>query len=84
MTKFILIADHLRKLNNFNTLMAIIAIFNNSAIHRLRFTREELSPKVQETLNELTHLVDSEGNYARYKEALDSATPPCIPYLYVR
>lgn len=36
LTKLIGIADHLRKLQNYNTLMSFIAVFNSSSVHRLK------------------------------------------------
>jgi hypothetical protein len=81
MQKLILIADHLRKLNNFNTLMAFVAMFNTAAIFRLKHTKSELSPKSAEMLAELCTLMDTEGGSALYRKTLESTLPPAIPYL---
>lgn len=79
--KLINIADHLRKLNNFSTLMAFVAVFNSAAIHRLKHTFSELSPSTHDQLSELRKIVDSENGYKHYKATLESTPPPCIPYL---
>lgn len=42
MTKIIRLATALYKENNLNSLLAIVAGLNNSAVHRLGFTREEV------------------------------------------
>jgi hypothetical protein len=81
MQKLILVADHLRKLNNFNTLMAFVAMFNTAAIFRLKHTKSELSPKATETLEELCKLMDTEGGSTVYRQTLENTLPPAIPYL---
>lgn len=81
LTKLINIADHLRKLNNFSTLMAFVAVFNSSSINRLKHTFSELPPKTLETLNDLTRLMDIYEGHREYKSQLESSSPPCIPYL---
>merc|ERR1712137_1127881 len=81
LTKFINIANHLRKLNNFNSLMAILAGINTSAVYRLKFTREGLNAKAKNTLDELAELMDACGAYATYRAALHDINPPCVPFL---
>lgn len=44
--KLISIAEHLRKMNNFNSLLAIISGLNDSAVFRLKFTLAEVGEKV--------------------------------------
>jgi len=43
-----LFVQHLRKMNNYNSLMAFVAMFNNSAIFRLKHTLAELPQKYQD------------------------------------
>lgn len=45
MAKFIRIAEHLRSMNDFNTLQAILAGLANSAVYRLKYTKEDLSER---------------------------------------
>ena len=44
------IKKHLRKLNNFNSVMAVIAGINLSSVYRLKFTRGGITPQIQEVL----------------------------------
>src|SRR5690606_19240389 len=43
--KLIELSACLRKYNNFNSLLAVLAGLNNSAVHRLAHTRSEISEK---------------------------------------
>jgi len=83
MAKFIKIAEHLRTLNNFNSLMAIIAGLSFSSIFRLRYTRDELPAQSHKVLKELEHIMSSESSFKMYRQVLAASTPPCIPYLGV-
>eukprot|EP01090_Pellita_catalonica_P015814 TRINITY_DN4362_c0_g1_i1.p1 TRINITY_DN4362_c0_g1~~TRINITY_DN4362_c0_g1_i1.p1 ORF type:complete len:588 (-),score=80.76 TRINITY_DN4362_c0_g1_i1:368-2131(-) len=83
MTKFIRIAGCLRKLNNFNSLMAIIAGLNTSAVYRLKWTKAEMPKGVQQILLECETLMKSEGSFSNYRSVLQNADPPCMPYLGV-
>lgn len=38
--------QHLRRLNNFNALLALLSGLNNSSIHRLKFTRQEIPENI--------------------------------------
>merc|ERR1712146_203346 len=40
LTKIVNIAEHLRRYNNFNSLVSVLAGINNAATHRLKFTKE--------------------------------------------
>jgi hypothetical protein len=81
LTKLIGIADHLRKLQNYNTLMAFVAVFNSSAVHRLKHTFSELSPKTLDILNDLKRLMRPDDAYRNYHIELEACLPPCVPYL---
>jgi len=81
MTRIIKIAEQLRKLNNFSTLMAIMAGLNNAAVFRLKFTREEIPKQYQQLYEFLMTQVNSANGYKVYREILSNVQPPCIPYL---
>lgn len=73
----------LKSLNNYNTLMAIIAGFNMSPIHRLKYTWQSLPANITEMYQELEKMMNIEGNYKNYREMLKSSVGgACIPYLY--
>ena len=46
----------MRKLNNFNSVMAVIAGINSAAIHRMKFTREGIPRQSQEVITICYHL----------------------------
>jgi len=80
---FILVADRCYSLNNFNTVMSILAGFNSSPIHRLKRTWEQLSKKMTEMFDNLERVMNPQKNYAQYRENLHSVNPPCVPFLGV-
>jgi hypothetical protein len=81
MARFIKIAEHLRKLNNYNTLMAVFTGLNNSSVHRLRYTRRELPREQQKTLEELEKLLSCENSYANYRAVYKKGRPPTMPFI---
>jgi len=82
MRKLIRIMEHLRKLNNFNSIMAIMAGMNCSAVHRLKFTKEEIG-HAMDRFQSLEEELSSNNAYKNYRAILASVDPPCIPYLGV-
>nr|XP_051702665.1 RAS guanyl-releasing protein 4 isoform X2 [Oryctolagus cuniculus] len=65
--KFIQVAQWLRQLQNFNTLMAVTGGLCHSAISRLKDSHTHLSPDSTKALLELTELLSSRNNYAHYR-----------------
>jgi hypothetical protein len=80
---FILVADCCFQLNNFNTVMSIIAGFNSSPIRRLKRTWENLSNKMTLVFENLERVINPQKNYTQYRETLHSVNPPCVPFLGV-
>jgi len=81
--KFIRIALKLDKLNNFNTLLAIIAGLNISAVHRLKFSFEGLPNQTQKDFALLEEKMSSTGSYKNYRGLIHTCNPPVLPYLGV-
>ncbi|KAI8341900.1 ras guanine nucleotide exchange factor domain-containing protein [Chlamydoabsidia padenii] len=81
--KFMMVAVALRHLNNYNTLMAILAGINNAAILRLKQTQEGIKKKkIYKQYQSLEKLMSSERSHCSYRMALKASTKcPCIPYL---
>ncbi|EGC29981.1 hypothetical protein DICPUDRAFT_90265 [Dictyostelium purpureum] len=78
MTKFIKIAEHLKNLNNFNSLTAILV-----AIQRSTVTRKELVKQTAKTFADLEKIMSSDEGYKAYRQRLAQCVPPCIPYVSV-
>jgi len=83
MTRFIRIGEHLRSLQNFNTLMAIVAGLNNTAVYRLKYSREDVFTKYVNAFSEMEKLMSSHGSFKYLRDTLHKVNPPCIPYLGV-
>eukprot|EP00002_Diphylleia_rotans_P020729 TRINITY_DN4023_c0_g1_i4.p1 TRINITY_DN4023_c0_g1~~TRINITY_DN4023_c0_g1_i4.p1 ORF type:complete len:1259 (+),score=339.80 TRINITY_DN4023_c0_g1_i4:62-3838(+) len=81
LTRVIQVAEALRKLNNFNCVMAILSGLSQSSIHRLRVSFEELPSKVEQTWKDLQELMSNQMSFKKYRQALSTARLPCIPYL---
>ncbi|XP_055992056.1 RAS guanyl-releasing protein 4 [Sorex fumeus] len=81
--KFIHVAQRLHQLHNFNTLMAVTGGLCHSAISRLKDSHVHLSPDSTKALLELTELLASQHNYARYRRAWAGCTGFRVPVLGV-
>eukprot|EP01117_Protostelium_nocturnum_P002738 TRINITY_DN1360_c0_g1_i1.p1 TRINITY_DN1360_c0_g1~~TRINITY_DN1360_c0_g1_i1.p1 ORF type:complete len:1498 (-),score=713.70 TRINITY_DN1360_c0_g1_i1:124-4617(-) len=79
--KLIDIAEELRKLNNYNTLMGFIAGLNMSSILRLKKTFEDVPPAKLEVFKSLEKLMSPVGSYKLYRTNIKKAIPPLLPYI---
>eukprot|EP01105_Mastigella_eilhardi_P020099 TRINITY_DN4769_c0_g1_i2.p1 TRINITY_DN4769_c0_g1~~TRINITY_DN4769_c0_g1_i2.p1 ORF type:complete len:848 (+),score=226.97 TRINITY_DN4769_c0_g1_i2:245-2545(+) len=82
-SKFVKVCEKVVALHNFNTLMAFIAGFSFSSVHRLKYSFEEVSANLQKTKSEHEGLMKSDGSFKVYRTALHNLDPPCLPYLGV-
>ncbi|XP_063287345.1 RAS guanyl-releasing protein 4 isoform X2 [Pelobates fuscus] len=82
--KFIQVTQKLRKLQNFNTLMAVIGGLCHSAISRMKETHSHLSQDVLKTLSEMTELLSSSSNYSTYRRVYNECAGFKIPILGVQ
>ena len=76
--KFIKILKHLRKLNNFNSYLALLSALDSAPIRRLEWQKT-----ITDGLKEYCALIDSSSSFRAYRTALAEAHPPCIPYMWV-
>jgi son of sevenless-like protein len=87
MKRFITICQHLRKMNNFNTLKAVLNGLHNPAVNRLKLTKEGLSQDNRKTLNDMnTMITTGMTNYQMYRQTLQQLlkqNTPIIPYMGV-
>lgn len=75
-TKFIKIMKYLRKMNNFNSYLAILSALDSAPIRRLEWQKH-----ITEGLKEYCQLIDSSSSFRAYRQALAETEPPCIPYI---
>ncbi|KAI8079218.1 ras guanine nucleotide exchange factor domain-containing protein [Thamnidium elegans] len=82
--KFMSIAVHLRNLNNYNSLMAILAGINSASVLRLKQTRQAIfTKKIYKQFQSLEKLMSTDKSFSSYRMALkaSSSGTPGIPYL---
>ncbi|OLL21822.1 Ras guanine nucleotide exchange factor A, partial [Neolecta irregularis DAH-3] len=80
--KFMNIAWLLRNLNNYNTLMAILAGINNASILRLHSTKELVKQRpAYRYFMSLERLMSSDRSFSAYRLAMKMTTGEKIPYL---
>ncbi|KAL0088558.1 ras guanine nucleotide exchange factor domain-containing protein [Phycomyces blakesleeanus] len=75
------VADRCRGMNNYNTCMAILSAFDNSAIGRLRKTWDLVGSRTNQMLGHIRKLMGANRNFTEYREMIHSINPPCIPFL---
>ncbi|KAI9025102.1 ras guanine nucleotide exchange factor domain-containing protein [Phycomyces nitens] len=75
------VADRCRHLNNFNTCMAILSAFDNSAVGRLKRTWEMVGTRTHQILSSIRKLMGANRNFNQYRILIRSSNPPCIPFL---
>ena len=79
--KFMGVAWQLRYLNNYNSLGAIIAGINGTAVHRLSQTRELIPPQAQKQFMRLEILMGTQKGHFAYRLAYENTTTQRIPFL---
>lgn len=81
--KFINVAQKLRSLQNFNTLMAVVGGLTHSALARLNKTNSCLSSDTQKLLMELTELLSTNNNFSNYRREYQQCIGFRVPILGV-
>ncbi|KAL8989649.1 MAG: hypothetical protein Q9177_001504 [Variospora cf. flavescens] len=79
--QWVKIAKKCLKLENYDSLMAIICSLNSSTILRLKRTWDQISSKTKASLDELKEVVDVSRNYAVLRQRLQNTVPPCLPFV---
>ncbi|TKR82870.1 hypothetical protein L596_016544 [Steinernema carpocapsae] len=81
LTHFIKVAKKLLKLNNVHSAFAIVSALQSHPIYRLEKTWHNVSRSDKATFGKMKRLFDSENNWERLRDYVDSQKLPCIPYL---
>lgn len=79
--KFIVVAQRLRQMNNYNGLAAVLAGINGSAIHRLAQTRAAISAEAQKRHAGLALLMGTQKSHFAYRLAWENSSLPRIPFM---
>lgn len=77
------IADRCLTLQNYDTLMSILAACSSSTIGRLKRTWDALSQKYKTIHTNLMKITDPQRNYSAYRQRLRDHSAPCLPFLGV-
>ncbi|PAV70504.1 hypothetical protein WR25_19397 [Diploscapter pachys] len=78
LNKFLKIMKHLRKHNNFNSYLAIMSALLSSPVERLDWNR-----RLWEQLTEHGSVMNTEKSHKNYRDMLQSAKPPVVPFIGV-
>ncbi|KAF2433146.1 ras GEF [Tothia fuscella] len=79
--KFMRLAREVRKLNNYNSLGAILAGINNTSVHRLQATKDLINPAISKDFMKLEILMSSQKSHAAYRLAWENTSAERIPYI---
>ena len=71
----------LRQLNNYNSLGAVIAGINGTAVHRLTQTRELITQQAQKAFMRLEILMGTQKSHFAYRLAWENTSSERIPFL---
>jgi son of sevenless-like protein len=78
---FITVAVELRTLQNFMTMYAILCGIRSTPVRRLKLTWERVSKSKVQQFDALVEIMQSNGNFASYRNLLRQALPPVCPYI---
>lgn len=79
--RFMSVAWKLRYLNNYNSLGAVIAGINGTAVHRLSQTRDLIPAEAQKQFMRLEILMGTQKGHFAYRLAFGNTTTSRIPFL---
>eukprot|EP01094_Clydonella_sp_ATCC50884_P028908 TRINITY_DN8841_c0_g1_i1.p1 TRINITY_DN8841_c0_g1~~TRINITY_DN8841_c0_g1_i1.p1 ORF type:complete len:588 (+),score=266.36 TRINITY_DN8841_c0_g1_i1:205-1764(+) len=78
--KFINIAKELHALQNYNTLMGIIAGIRMSCVARLSFSQLTVNENLTKDFDKLCKMMEPQGSWKKYRAAIAGSSPPALPY----
>eukprot|EP01117_Protostelium_nocturnum_P014005 TRINITY_DN5285_c0_g1_i1.p1 TRINITY_DN5285_c0_g1~~TRINITY_DN5285_c0_g1_i1.p1 ORF type:complete len:945 (+),score=355.88 TRINITY_DN5285_c0_g1_i1:302-3136(+) len=81
LSRWIYMAKTFCELGNFNGVLEVLSSLNSSAVFRLRQTWDLLPPKSVSIFNSLNKIMNPEGHYSAYKEAIKKCHPPIVPQM---
>ncbi|XP_013166904.1 PREDICTED: guanine nucleotide-releasing factor 2 isoform X3 [Papilio xuthus] len=75
-SKFLKVMKALRKMNNFNSYLALVSALDSPPVRRLGWPRA-----ISDALHDHCALIESSRSFSAYRTALAETQPPCIPYI---
>eukprot|EP01112_Ceratiomyxa_fruticulosa_P004994 TRINITY_DN1555_c1_g1_i2.p1 TRINITY_DN1555_c1_g1~~TRINITY_DN1555_c1_g1_i2.p1 ORF type:complete len:1255 (+),score=287.94 TRINITY_DN1555_c1_g1_i2:114-3878(+) len=79
--KMVVLAEELVRLNNFATVMEIVAALESAPIFRLKGAFKGLSPRDNVRLSQVKLLMSADDNFKAYRESLKTVNSSSVPYL---
>lgn len=80
--KFILIANELYNMNNYNDLVNIISALNSLPIRKLNKTFSKTNKELLVQYTQLSNICDSKNEYFNLRQQIQSSKgKPCVPFL---
>ncbi|XP_073942727.1 C3G guanyl-nucleotide exchange factor isoform X11 [Choristoneura fumiferana] len=73
---FLKVMKALRKINNFNSYLALVSALDSPPVRRLGWPRA-----IVDQLHDHCAIIDSSSSFRAYRNALAETQPPCIPYI---
>jgi len=78
---FIDVAWNLYEMKNYCGAIAIVSGLDNSAVYRLKHTKEKIKESNLQKYEILRQLTDSTSSFKNYRDQLSRVTQPCIPHM---
>src|SRR3990167_9049325 len=75
--------QHLFKLNNFQSMSALLAALNGYAIVRLKRTWSEIGANYREPFQKMEEVMSAQYSFKNYRQTIYNVEPPCVPFLGV-
>jgi len=80
-SKFMTIAKHLKDLNNYNTLMGIIAGINTVAVTRLKYSFLNVKKNITENWDILMDIMNPGQSFKKLRTSMEECGPTALPYI---
>ena len=72
----------MKKLNNYNGLMGILAGLNVASVCRLNLTKLAVNEQKLQTMEAYQKLLSPNANWKLYRAEIQNVSRPAIPYLF--
>lgn len=82
-TRLIKLAQRLRELHNYHSLMALIAALESAPVTRMKKTWDAIDSAYVKQFQELRAIMSAEGSYKAFRAVIKTEDPPVIPYIGV-
>ena len=80
--RWIVIARECLRINNYSSVLALVAALEHTCVHRLKKTWAAIGDDITAVYAELSPFTGS--NYVKLKEMVRNGPRPCLPYLGMR